>query len=200
MTDDAELLRSYAEARDEAAFTEFVRRHLGLVYFAALRRSGGNSTLAEEVAQYVFTETARRATTLAGHGAVTGWLYTTTRNATVMAVRKERSRQKREQEASHMRELESNEPALDRDTLRPLIDEALDALPEREREAVLLRFFEGQPFAKVGSTLRISEDAARMRVERALEKLRGRLARRGLTSTDATLAAALAAHGVMALP
>lgn len=77
MTDDAELLRRYAYHRNEAAFAEFVSRHLGLVYFAALRRTGGNAALAEDVAQAVFTAAARDAGTLARHAVVTGWLYTT---------------------------------------------------------------------------------------------------------------------------
>jgi RNA polymerase sigma factor (sigma-70 family) len=199
MNGDAELLRDYAESRSEAAFTEFVQRHLSLVYFAALRRTGGNSALAEEIAHYAFTEAARRAATLAHHSSLTGWLYTTTRNAAVMALRKERTRQIREQEASRMHELQSTETARDWETLRPLIDEALDKLPDRDRDAVLMRYFDDQPFAEIGTTLRISEDAARMRVERALEKLRGLLARRGVSST-AELALALEAHAVAAAP
>lgn len=60
MNTDAELLGRYAESRSEAAFAEFVRRHLNLVYFAALRRTGG-APLAEDIVQRVFTEAARDA-------------------------------------------------------------------------------------------------------------------------------------------
>ena len=84
--------------------------------------------------------------------------------------------------------------------LRPVLDEGMDELGEREREAVLLRFFEGRAFAEIGATLRVSEDAARMRVERALEKLRAVLARRGVTSTGAALGVVLAQQAVVAAP
>src|SRR5688500_6301957 len=97
---DSELLRRYVTVRAEDAFAEFVRRHLGLVYFAALRRLGGNTALAEDVSQTVFTLAAREARTLARHAAVTGWLYTTTRNLAAKAMRAERTRQRLEQEAA----------------------------------------------------------------------------------------------------
>jgi hypothetical protein len=84
--------------------------------------------------------------------------------------------------------------------LRPVLDDALGELSERERDAVLLRYFEAQPFAQIGETLRITEDAARMRVQRALEKLRAVLARRGVTSTSAALGVALANQAAFAAP
>ena len=58
MADDAELIRRYAEQRSEAAFAELVRRHLGLVYSAALRRLGGDAHGAADVAQVVFVKLA----------------------------------------------------------------------------------------------------------------------------------------------
>ena len=200
MIPDTELLSAYAAARDEAAFTEIVRRHLNLVYFAALRRTGGNGGLAEEIAQYVFAEAARKAASLARHATVTGWLYTTTRNAATLALRRERTRVAREQEAQRMHELMATDPAADWEQLRPVIDEALDGLLEREREAVLMRFFEGRAFAAIGATLHMSEDAARMRVERALEKLRVQLRRRGVASTATALAGALTGQSALAAP
>jgi len=86
--------------------------------------------------------------------------------------------------------LSEPDPA-DWERLRPLIDDAIHELDERDREAVLLRYFENRPFAEIGATLRLSADAARMRVDRALEKLRAALARRGVTSTSAALATVL---------
>ena len=87
MTPDAELLRRYAESRSEEAFAELVQRHLNLVYFAALRRAGGNGALAEDIAQGVFTALAQQAGSLSEHAALTGWLYTTTRNTAAKAAR-----------------------------------------------------------------------------------------------------------------
>jgi hypothetical protein len=73
-------------------------------------------------------------------------------------------------------------------------------LNERDREAILLRYFEGRAFAEVGAMCGVNENSARMRVERALEKLRRRLVRRGITSTAAALGAALASQPTMAAP
>jgi RNA polymerase sigma factor (sigma-70 family) len=201
MTDDAALLRRYAEERSEPAFAEFVQRHLGLVYGAALRRCGGDEHRAAEVAQRVFTSVARRATALARHDALTGWLYAATRNAALNLLRAERRRRAREREAQTMTELvTASTPAVDWDRLRPVLDAAMDELNDRDREAVLLRFFEGRAFAEVGTKLRLTENPPRMRTDRALAKLRARLAKRGITSTSAALALALANQAGVAAP
>jgi len=201
MTDDAQLLRRYATEHSQEAFAELVQRHVGLVYHAALRQCGGDAHRAEDVAQAVFTDLARKAAELSHRPALAGWLHTSTRYAAAHAVRTEVRRQAREQEAHVTQELTSApEPAADWEQLRPVIDDALHALGEPEREAVLLRFFEGRPFAEIGARFAVSEDAARMRVERALDKMRGTLARHGVTSTAAALAAALAGQAGAAVP
>ena len=100
-----------------------------------------------------------------------------------------------------MHELLSNAaPEADWDQLRPVLDTAMRELSERDREAVLLRFFEGRGFAEVGAKLNLTENAARMRVDRALDKLRVRLSEHGVTSTAAALAVALANQAVVAAP
>lgn len=201
MIDDAALLRRYAQDRDEEAFAELVRRHLPFVYATALRLVGGDAHLAQDVAQTVFTDLARKAAALAGRPVLTSWLYTSTRYAAAKAVRAARRRQTREEEAQLMQEL-TRDTVTDSDwqRLRPAIDEALQALNERDREAVLLRFFENQPFPEVGRRLAVSDDAARLRVERALGKMRGVLMRHGVSSTTAALAVALANQPAVALP
>ena len=201
MMDDSALLHRYAEERSEEAFAELVRRHIGLVYHAALRQTGGDTTLAEDATQAVFTDLARKARVLAQRPVITGWLYTSTRFAAAKARRTERRRQVREQEAQLMHELNQDTgSATEWERLRPVIDDALHALDERDREAVLLRFFEGRPFAEIGAKLSLTEDTARVRVGRALDKMHARLARRGVTSTAAALAAALANQTVAAAP
>ena len=191
MSTDAELLRRYAEGKSEAAFAELVRLHLNLVYFAALRQVGGDVHRAQDVAQTVFTDLARKAASLTSHATLAGWLHTSTRFAAAKVRRADFSRQQHEQEATTMTALHSD-PAAEWERLRPLIDDVIHELDDRDREAVLLRYFENRPFAEIGATLRLSEDAARMRVDRALEKLRAALARRGVTSTTAALAAVFA--------
>ena len=201
MHNDTELLRCYAEEKSEAAFAEIVRRQLDLVYSAALRRLGGDAHGAADVAQVVFARLARDATRLSRHTVLTAWLYSVTRNAAVDAIRADVRRQRREQEAHTMQTILAPGPAdAAWEKLRPVLDATLDELAQVDREAVLLRFFEQRGFAEIGATLRVSEDAARMRVERALEKLRGALARRGVTSTGAALGVVLANQAVGAAP
>ena len=193
MSTDAELLRRYAEEKSEAAFAELVRLHLNLVYFAALRQVGGDAHRAKDVAQTVFTDLARKAASLTGRATLTGWLHTSTRFAATKLRRADFTRQQHEQEATTMNALLSDsDPAAEWERLRPMIDDVIHELDDRDREAVLLRYFENRPFADIGATLRLSEDAARMRVDRALEKLRAALARRGVKSTGAALAIAFA--------
>lgn len=201
MSDDTELLRRYAEENVEAAFAELVQRHVNFVYAAALRRVGGDGHLAEDVTQRVFTALARSAATLVDHPVLSGWLYTTTRNVAGQVVRTERRRHAREKETQTMNEITSapvRDVAWER--LRPVLDEAMDELPDADRQAVLLRFFQGKSFTEVGEKLSLSENTARMRVDRALDKLHALLARRGVTSTTTALGIVLANQAAVAAP
>lgn len=201
MLDDSTLLRRYCAEREEEAFADFVARHLPLVYSAALRRLGGDTHRAQDVAQVVFCHVARDARRLSRHPELTGWLYTATRNAAVDIVRSEQRRRGREQEAHNMEITapETDVPA-DWSRLKPVLDAAMDELPDSDREAVLLRFFQSRPFADIGARLGLSEDAARKRVDRALDKLRTLLQQRRIASTSAALAALLSAETVSAAP
>ena len=197
MTDDAALLRRYLEDRSQAAFSELVERHVHLVYSAALRQVNGDVHRAEDVTQTVFALLARKAHALVDRPVLAGWLYTAARLVARDDLRRERRRRCREQEALAMHDAPVSDTEWEQ--LKPVIDEALAELDERDREAVLLRFFGGRRFGEIGAVLHLSEDAARMRVDRALERLRLVLARRGVTSTSAALAAALP-HAVIAAP
>jgi RNA polymerase sigma factor (sigma-70 family) len=201
MSEDQELLGQYAAECSEAAFAELVRRHVDLVYSAALRRAGGDIHRAQDVTQQVFTELARNAKRLVKHPALAGWLYTTTRLMSLRVNRTEQRRQHREQEVHTMNEL-LRETAPDQDwaQLRPVLDEAMHELGDGDRLAVLLRYFQNKSLKEVGDALGLSENAARMRVERAVEKLYGRLARRGVTSTAGALVVVLTANAVSAAP
>jgi RNA polymerase sigma factor (sigma-70 family) len=198
MTSDNELLRSYAKTRSEEAFTELVRRHVNLVYSAALRQVGGDAHLAQDVAQTVFTELARKAASLSGCNSLTGWLYTNAYFAANKVARSEHRRRDREEQ--FMREpVHDNATAADWEKLRPALDLVMHELKESDREAVLLRYFENRPFAEVGAKLCVNENTARMRVERAVEKLRALLAKRGFT-TGAALASVISANAVQTAP
>jgi RNA polymerase sigma factor (sigma-70 family) len=201
MRDDTELLRSYVDQRSDEAFAELVQRHVNLVHSVALRQVNGDAHLAADVTQCVFTDLARKARALVHHRVLAGWLFTSTRFAAAKAVRTEQRRHAREQEAHLMQEL-CRDPAatLEWERVRPVLDEVIAELGDADREAILLRYFEGRDFAGVGAKLALNANTARMRVERALDKLRARLERRGVTSTSAALAAVLAQQAVAAAP
>jgi RNA polymerase sigma factor (sigma-70 family) len=200
MIGDSELLHRYAHEASEAAFAELVQRHIGLVYHAALRQLGGDGHRAHDVTQTVFTDLARKAAVLARHPALPSWLHTSTRYAAATVRRAERTRKKYEEAAETMKELERDETPAEWTQLRPLVDELLQQLNESDRTVLLLRFFEGRPFAEIGTALNLSEDAARMRVERGLEKLHRLLARRGLASSTMVLGLMLTQQAVGAAP
>jgi RNA polymerase sigma factor (sigma-70 family) len=193
MSNETELLREYVKERSESAFTELVREHLNMVYSAALRETSGDGAAAEDVSQAVFTELARKAQRLLDHPSLAGWLYTTVRYLAANYRRAEQNRRRREEEAQSMNELLSEDsPNEVWRQIRPVLDDALHELKEADRAVLVLRFLEDRPLREVGERLGLTENAARMRADRALEKLRGLLARRGITSTGSGLAAALA--------
>jgi RNA polymerase sigma factor (sigma-70 family) len=199
LNDDLTLLRDYAATGSEAAFAELVQRHVNLVYSSARRRTGDDH-LAEEVTQAVFIILARKAGTICAKTILTGWLYRTTHYAAADALRQQRRRQQREHQAYMEATLTPNETEAAWKQISPVLDTAMDTLNERDRNAVLLRYFENKPLAEVGAALGVSEDAARVRVNRALEKLRAVLTKQGVTLGVTAVAGAVTANAVTAAP
>ena len=200
MIEDAELLRRYVEARSEEAFAELVHRRIGLVYSVALRTTR-DSHRAEDVTQAVFADLARKAPALVDRPVLAGWLYRSAHFAALGVVRAEQNRAAREQEAHLMQATHaSDDPDPEWEKLRPVLDQVMSELPERDRDAIVLRYFDGRPFADIGTHLQLTENSARMRVDRALDKLHALLARRGIRSTTAALGAVLAHQAAVAAP
>jgi RNA polymerase sigma factor (sigma-70 family) len=197
--DDASLLGSFADHGDEKAFAEVVRRHSGFVYSVALRRVGGDAHMAEDVCQDVFVALGRKAAVLRRHPVLKAWLYTSVRFTAGNVMTSERRRHSRELAQTEYESGPTGAAATDWERLRPFLDKALDQLGERDRTAVILRFFEGVSFREIGRVLNIGEDGARLRVNRALEKLSGLVRRNGVSSTAATLALGLASESMAAL-
>ena len=200
MPDDSQLLRQFAANRSEAAFGELVARHVALVYSAAFRETNGDAYRAKDVAQLVFADLARKAPALSEKILLAGWLHRATIFAARQILRTERRRQIREQEAVQTNSLSAESENADWQQIRPLLDDALNRLNQTDRDALLLRFFENQTFAQVGASLGTAEEAARKRVNRALEKLREILARRGVTTTAAALSTVISANVIQAAP
>jgi len=199
MTNDEQLLDAYARERSESAFGELVTRHIDFVYSTALRVVNGDSHLAQDVAQTVFIDLARKAGSLPGDVGLAGWLHHHTCHTAAKAVRTERRRETREQTAMEMKALDDNtRPAWEQ--VAPYLDESLNQLNPADRDALVLRFLKQQDFRAVGAALGVSEDGARKRVDRALEKLHVLLKHRGSTLSAVALGTALATEAVTAAP
>jgi uncharacterized protein (TIGR03435 family) len=199
---DHELLAQYAQNRREsaeAAFAALAQRHVNLVYSTALR-SVGNTHAAQEITQAVFIILANRAGRLSSRVVLPGWLYQTTRLTAANFLRGEIRRQKREQEAFMQSTLQESSDDNAWRQIAPLLDTALGQLGERDRNALVLRFFENKNLREVGLALGASEDAAKMRVNRALEKLRKFFSKRGAIFSAAVITGAISANSVHAAP
>src|ERR1035437_5737013 len=198
--DDMALVREFATRRSEAAFETLVARHLDLVHSVAVRQVG-DPHLAEEITQAVFLILARKAASLRAETFLTGWLFKTTRYAAATELRAIARRRRRETEAHNMTTLtaESTEETA-WPLIAPLLDEALARLNETDRRVLLLHYFEGRTLAETGAALALTEDAARKRVTRGLDKLRKYFVKRGVTLTATVLASAVAANAVQAAP
>lgn len=196
--DDLELLQEYAERKSETAFATLVKHHVSLVYSAA-RRQVRDPHLAEEVTQAVFLILAEKAASIHPPTVLSGWLFHTTRFAAANVLRHEQRRQHYEREvmASIFASSESDSVW---EAISPLLDEAMVHLGDKDRDALLLRFFENKSLREVGATLGMSEDNAQKRVARALEKLRTFFARRGKAVSLAALGGVLMSSGVQAAP
>jgi RNA polymerase sigma factor (sigma-70 family) len=204
--DDMRLLRLYAEGGDERAFSTLVSRHMSWVYSACCRGLKDRH-LAEDAAQAVFLILARRAKNISPKVRLSGWLFKTTRFA-VADARKRETRHQRRQELAAQRTTEKmiaaeNLTAAEAqlwEVVAPNMDDALAYLCEKDRQAVVLHFFEGLSFSEMGPILGLSKEGAKKRVSRAIDKLRGLFARKGATIAASALIALLAAKSVEAAP
>ena len=197
MTSDLDLLRRFTREKSQDAFSEIVRRHLNLVYSAALRQIR-SPQLAEEIAQSVFADLARDAGKLKPDTILTAWLYSVTRRTAIDVVRKESRRQLREQIAVEMNNM--NATTNEWTQIEPLLDDAMAALDETDRAAILLRYFENKNLREIGESLKISNDAAQKRVSRAVEKLREFFSKQKITIGASGLAVLISANAVQSAP
>ncbi|MBV9470958.1 MAG: sigma-70 family RNA polymerase sigma factor [Abitibacteriaceae bacterium] len=196
---DTQLLKEYLEQGSQTAFTSLVERYVNLVYTVCLREVG-DPQLAEDVTQVVFIILANKAHTIREGTVLSGWLFNTARFASKNALKQESRRHYRERKAAEemIRQLQTKEASWEQ--LEPILQDAMASLSQEDRNAVLLRFFEGKSLRDTGDALGVTEDAARMRVSRALNKLRGYFSRHGFVVSIALIAALLTDNAVQAAP
>lgn len=196
---DAELLQHYVQNRSTDAFSTLVQRHVDLVYSVA-RRQTGSATLAEDAAQSVFIELARTAHRIKAGTPLVAWLHVVSRRIGLNTRRDAACRRAHEIAAATDAAMKPDSAPPAWTEIEPLLDEAVESLPEPDRAAILLRFFENKSFRDVGTALGTSDDAAQKRVTRALDHLRAFFGRRGLTTSAAALATTLSTHAVQPAP
>jgi RNA polymerase sigma factor (sigma-70 family) len=196
---DIELLREYATRGSETAFETLVSRHVRFVYSAALRQVC-DPHLAEEISQAVFIILAKKAGRIHEKTVLSGWLFKTTRFVALTQTRGIARRHQYEKEVQLQTEAQTHEPDSTWQQMAPLLDEALAQLGPKDRQAVLLRFFENKSLGEVGGSLGTGEDTARMRISRALEKLRRYFLKRGVVATATVIADVISVNSVHAAP
>jgi RNA polymerase sigma factor (sigma-70 family) len=197
MNETHRLLQEFVQEGSDEAFRELVSRYIDLVYSTALRHMAGDAHRAQDVAQAVFIDLARKAAALPPNIMLGGWLHRHCGFVASNIRRGEQRRAEREQEAARMSAPDGEPGWAD---LAPVIDEAIQDLPEPDRDALIMRFFEKQDFRAIGAALGASDDAAQKRTSRALEKLRHLLAARGVALSLAALEVAMLANSVAAAP
>ncbi len=196
---DHELLRDYAERQSDSAFAELVRRHIDIVYSAALRMVIDPQT-AEDITQNTFIALTKNARQVRNRSVLSSWLHSTARNFAANAIRTEVRRRAREQEAAVMNELLANEPEAFWKNIAPHLDDAIAELSDSDRDALLLRYFERKSVREIAHILNTSEPAAQKRVSRAVERLREFFSKRGVAVGAGGLVVLISANAVHAAP
>ena len=188
---DLALLRQYALSQEPAAFVELSRRYVGVVYGTCLRITA-NVHDAEELTQDCFFELARRAATI--RSSVGGWLHSLATHRALNAVRSRNRRREHEQGAAAVKTEAVAEAEVTWRHIEPLLDQAIDALPEELRLPVILHFLENRPQGEVALRLGVHQSTVSRRIREALEALRARLREAGLVLALGPLASLLTNH------
>jgi len=197
---DWDLLQEFVSTKSDLAFRKLVERHRGFVYQVCFRETD-SQTLAEDAGIAVFVLLSQKAHTIRQGVLLTSWLFTAARLTARSAVRNERRRRIKEHEAYEMsQDLNQAIHCDDNSQFESHINDALAALSDRERDAILLRFQDDLDVVDVGMALGISESAAKMRLSRGLSKLRQRFTTRAFVMSESAIISALVASNTRPIP
>jgi RNA polymerase sigma factor (sigma-70 family) len=195
-TADRELLRRFGLEHDESAFAEIVRRH-GPMLLRVCRRVLPSEHDAEDVCQAAFLLLARKATSIRWHDSVTGWLFQT---AYRLSLKARAAAARRARHEARARQAPPPDPLaeLTARELQDVLDEELSRLPEKYRAPILLCCLEGRSRDEAAACLGWPLGAMKDRLEQGRERLRARLARRGVLLGTALTSAWLLEGGTAA--
>jgi RNA polymerase sigma factor (sigma-70 family) len=199
---DTELLRQFVRSRDEHAFAQLVANYIDLVYSTCLRRMRGDAHLAEDVTQSVFLCLAKKAAHLPPNVILAGWLYQTARYLSNDAIKMRNRRQHHEQRAAAVMAARSTQPNFDAtwSQLSPVLESAMDRLSQRDRDVLLLRYFQSLDVSEIAMRTGVPANTASHRIARSLDKLRVQLTARGVTAPADVLGAAITAGAIQHAP
>jgi RNA polymerase sigma factor (sigma-70 family) len=191
--DDQLLLNRYAGSRDAEAFAQLVQRYSAMVYAVACRVTG-NVAIAEDITQDCFLTLARQATTI--RGSLPAWLHRVAINRSLELARSNAARRQREAAASAIR------PGSDAtwNEIAPMVDTALQELPDGVRELLVQRFLVGRTQAQLAETMGVNQATISRRLTEGVEMLREHMRRAGYVCGAAVLVAGLSESTSAAVP
>jgi RNA polymerase sigma factor (sigma-70 family) len=181
---DWQLLQRYVQTGSPEAFEALAQRHVDWIY-AAAKRQVRDPHLASDVTQAVFLVLARKAATIPEGASLSGWLFRTTRYCAMDAKKMDARRRYHERHAATERAEAIELESIEWRDVTPQLDESVASLKQADREAIVRRFYRDQSLSDIGQAMGVSEEAAKKRVSRAVEKLRKALARRGVRNISA---------------
>jgi len=198
---DSRFLQEYADNGSEQAFSELVKRHANTVYAVCLRRIG-DVHLAEDAAQEVFLLLAQKAERLRNRNTLSGWLVQSAVYVSLNIVKVKSHQRKHEEKMGEINKIHSGpEPAEPEwQNLAPFVDSALLNLKDRDRDAVVLRYYQGRSHREIAEILAVSEAAVRKRVSRALDRLKKTLTGQGVVLPAAVIGVLISENAVQAAP
>lgn len=187
------LLQRFVSTGDAEAFSEIVHRYAGLVYGACLRVLEDQAAAAD-AAQETFYQLLRSAGSITG--SVPAWLHKVATRKAIDAIRSDSSRKRRE--AQYM--ADKPREAMKWEDISLYVDEELSELDEQTKNILIQHFFEGRTVTDIAAGQELSQPTISRRIESGLEKLRGKLRKRGIIVAVVTMTGLLTENAVQAAP